>query len=145
MNRALPALLALMLSANGLVMLAASRWWYGAVPGVVMTGPFNPHFVKDIGAAYLVCGAAFAWRASGRSGGFGAAAAAAGFVTLHALIHVADAFAMRDALQAFTRDLVGIYLIAALALWAAWPRKGDADASRPALAPDHPLRTRPEL
>ena len=52
------------MGANGVVMLAAGRWWYGAVAGVPETGPFNPHFVKDIGAAYLVVGAAFAWLAA---------------------------------------------------------------------------------
>jgi hypothetical protein len=124
MKRALSAVLAAALAANGAAMLAAGRWWYGAVPGVVATGPYNPHFVKDIGAAYLVCGAAFAWRASGRAGGWGASVAAAGFLVLHALIHVADALAMGDA-GAVVRDFVGIYLIAALASWAAWPKKGE--------------------
>ena len=46
---ALPVLLA----ANGLFMLLAPHAWYPAVPGVTETGPYNPHFVRDIGAAYL--------------------------------------------------------------------------------------------
>jgi hypothetical protein len=58
MQSFLSGALAVMLAANGAVMLAAGRWWYGAVPGVSETGPYNPHFVKDIGAAYLVVGAA---------------------------------------------------------------------------------------
>ena len=45
------------LLANGLTMLANPDAWYGLLPGVVQTGPFNPHFVRDIGAAYLVTGA----------------------------------------------------------------------------------------
>lgn len=126
MRRIITALLAVALAANGVVMLAAGRWWYGAVPGVTSTGPFNPHFVKDIGAAYLVCGLAFGWRAWGQAGGWGAAVAGAAFLVLHALVHVADAFAMGDAAAAFARDLPGIYLTAALAAWAAWPSKGDA-------------------
>jgi hypothetical protein len=125
MKRMITALLALALAANGAAMLAAGRWWYGVVPGVTSTGPFNPHFVKDIGAAYLVCGAAFGWRAAGRAGGWGASVAAAGFLGLHALIHVADALAMGDAAAAFARDFAGIYLIAALGAWAAWRTKGD--------------------
>ena len=56
MKRILAGLLALVLAANGLVMLIAGAWWYGAVPGVTQTGPFNPHFVQDIGAAYIVAG-----------------------------------------------------------------------------------------
>jgi hypothetical protein len=123
--RYLAGLLALVLIGNGLVMLAAGPWWYGAVPGVTGTGPFNPHFVKDIGAAYLVCGAAFAWRAWRPGAGWGASAAAAAFLVLHALIHVADAFAGGHAAHALARDFAGVLLIAGLAAWAAWPSRGE--------------------
>lgn len=45
--------------ANGFFMLASPDAWYFAVPGVTMTGPFNQHFVRDIGLVYLLAGAAF--------------------------------------------------------------------------------------
>ena len=45
--------------ANGLLMLAAPEAWYFAVPGVTDTGPFNQHFVRDIGLVFLFIGAAF--------------------------------------------------------------------------------------
>ena len=32
----------------------------GRVPGGTATGPYNPHFVRDIGAAYLMAGASLA-------------------------------------------------------------------------------------
>jgi hypothetical protein len=32
---------------------------YFAVPGVTTTGPFNPHFVRDIGLIFLLIGGAF--------------------------------------------------------------------------------------
>ena len=66
-QRLLAAVIGLVMAANGIAMLLAGPAWYAAVPGVTETGPFNPHFVKDIGAAYLTAGAglaAFAWRAS---------------------------------------------------------------------------------
>src|SRR5262249_52922948 len=44
----------LALAANGTFMLVAPSAWYGLVPGVAATGPLNAHFVRDIGAAYLV-------------------------------------------------------------------------------------------
>ena len=44
-------------------MLAAGPLWYETVPGVPDTGPFNPHFVQDIGVAFLVAGLALAARA----------------------------------------------------------------------------------
>src|SRR5438876_5844599 len=116
--------LALILGVNGAVMLFAGRWWYAAVPGVTGTGPYNPHFVKDIGAAYLVVGAALAWLAARPSSAArGAVAAAAAFLALHAFIHVADALAGMHMAQDFVRDLGGIYLPAVLAVWLAWPIK----------------------
>jgi hypothetical protein len=61
MMRAIVAwIVGLGLVANGLTMLAVPDAWYGLVPGVPQTGPFNPHFVRDIGAAYLVAGASLA-------------------------------------------------------------------------------------
>ncbi len=34
---------------NGLFMLVAPSAWYQFVPGVTHTGPFNQHFIRDIG------------------------------------------------------------------------------------------------
>ena len=46
----------LLLGLSGLFMLVAPALWYATVPGVVMTGLFNWHFVLDIALAYLVSG-----------------------------------------------------------------------------------------
>ena len=65
-GRAVPVVgdsLALVLGGNGLAMLFAGFWWYGAVDGVTETGPFNPHFVRDIGMAYLVTAGGLGWYA----------------------------------------------------------------------------------
>ncbi len=112
-------LLAATMGLNGLVMLFVGRWWYGAVPGVTETGPFNPHFVKDIGAAYLVAGAAFAWL-GGRPSPVarGAAAAAAGFLGLHGAIHLVEAAGAPTGLADLARDFPGVILPALLAGWA---------------------------
>lgn len=45
--------------ANGLFMLASPADWYFSVPGVTTTGPFNQHFVRDIGLIFLFVGTAF--------------------------------------------------------------------------------------
>jgi hypothetical protein len=119
-KRALAAILALTMGGNGLAMLVAGRWWYGAVPGVTQTGPFNSHFVKDIGAAYLVVGAAFAWFAARPSPtARGAALAAAVFLGLHAGVHVADAAGDPGGLADLVRDFPGVFLPALLAAWIA--------------------------
>ena len=122
MKRSLAVLLALAMGLNGAVMLVAGHWWYGAVPGVTMTGPFNPHFVKDIGAAYLVVGGAFAWLAWKPAGAArGAAMAAAAFLALHAGVHLADAAGDPAGLADLVRDFPGVLLPALSAIWVAWP------------------------
>jgi hypothetical protein len=44
-------------AANGLFMLFSPDGWYLAVPGVTTTGPFNQHFIRDIGLIFLLLGA----------------------------------------------------------------------------------------
>lgn len=122
MKRVLSGVVAVALLANALAMLLAGPWWYGAVPGVTATGPFNPHFVKDIGAAYLVAGAGLAWRAiAAGAAGAGAAAMAAAFLVLHALIHLTDAAAGGHAASDLARDFAGVFLPTLIAVWIAIP------------------------
>ena len=52
-------LLGVALIANGVFMLAAPADWYMAVPGVTATGPFNQHFLRDIGLIFVLLGGAF--------------------------------------------------------------------------------------
>ena len=117
------ALLAFALGANALAMLFAGPWWYGVVPGVTTTGPFNPHFVKDIGAAYLVVAAGLAWRAARPAAGQAAAVAAFAFLGLHALIHLFDAAGDGQAGADLSRDFVGVFPPMILAAWIAWPSR----------------------
>ena len=63
MRRLIAAILAIPTLINGLAMLVAGPFWYASVPGVTETGPFNPHFVQDIGVAFLAAGLALAARA----------------------------------------------------------------------------------
>jgi hypothetical protein len=46
-------------AANGLFMLVSPEHWYFSVPGVTTTGPFNQHFIRDIGLIFLLVGTAF--------------------------------------------------------------------------------------
>lgn len=139
MFRTIAGVLGALLAADAVVQLIAPFWWYGVVPGVTATGPFNAHFVRDIGAAYLVTAAGlagYAWR--GRAA-WPALAAAAGFLTLHAAIHVFDAVCGPRLVQDVIRDLPGIYLPTLLALlFTAAP--GPARASKETThAESHPL------
>ena len=53
MRKTLAWVLGAALAANGLFMLGDPAGWYAAIPGVTMTGPLNPHLVRDVGCAYL--------------------------------------------------------------------------------------------
>jgi hypothetical protein len=50
----LALLLALGAAANGAFMLVSPDGWYMAVPGVTTTGPFNQHFIRDIGLIFVL-------------------------------------------------------------------------------------------
>jgi hypothetical protein len=56
---ALAAVLGILAIGNGVFMLVSPDAWYLAVPGVPDTGPFNQHFLRDIGMIFLVLGGAF--------------------------------------------------------------------------------------
>jgi len=121
MRRTLAFILGVGLAANGLIMLAVPADWYAMVPGVPETGPLNAHFVRDVGAAYLVAGATltyFAFERAARP----AVLAGAAFLALHALVHLWDAAAGREHAHALLVDLPSVFLPPALAILIAWPR-----------------------
>jgi uncharacterized protein YjeT (DUF2065 family) len=122
MRSMLAWILGIGLAVNGLMMLGAPAAWYAAVPGVAETGPFNPHFVRDIGAAYLAAGGSLLWFAA-QPAARAVAQAGAAFLTLHALIHVWDAAAGRAHVHRLLADLPAVFLPPALAIWIAWPRR----------------------
>jgi hypothetical protein len=96
--RLLGWLLGLGLLGNSLIMLAVPALWYAHMPGVVDTGPFNAHFVREIGTAYLVCGVALVWFAM-RQAARPAAPIGAAFLAVHALMHLFDAATGREAVE----------------------------------------------
>ena len=56
---ALVTLFGAALAANGVFMPVSPTDWYFAVPGVTTTGPFNQHFLRDIGLIFVLLGTAF--------------------------------------------------------------------------------------
>ena len=118
----LAGILGLALGVTGLFMLGMPGAWYALYPGVADTGPLNPHFVRDIGAAYLVSGGALVIFASDARARMAALAGAA-FLSLHALVHLADLALGREELAHLPVDLLAIFAPALLALWLAWPRR----------------------
>jgi hypothetical protein len=118
MRRLIAAILAIPTLFNGLAMLVAGPLWYETVPGVSETGPFNPHFVQDIGVAFVVAGLALAARAW-RPRYWPAAVAGAGFLAAHALIHLVMIAGGHSHHAAF--DLMAVVLPSAAALYSAFP------------------------
>ena len=77
--------------ANALWMLIAPETWYEHLPAAVPDfGPFNVHFVRDIGCAYLTIGVALVWAARSPRVRFPLLAASAVFYVAHSLLHVYD-------------------------------------------------------
>ncbi len=113
-KRIVAALLGLGGATNGAFMLAAPPLWYDSVPGLAHTGPFNAHFVSDIGVAYLVASLALVARAW-RTRYWPAAVAGAAFMIGHAIIHVLDIISARTGNVG-----VDIGLVIAPALLAGW-------------------------
>lgn len=66
MSKTIPVLAGLLgagLAGNGIFMLALPEAWYFAVPGVTTTGPFNQHFLRDIGLIFVLIGSGFLYGA----------------------------------------------------------------------------------
>jgi hypothetical protein len=124
-KRWIAGLLGAMAIGNGLFMLIAGQQWYLTTPGASDTGPYNFHFVADIGVAFLVAGAGLAARAW-RPRYWPAALTAAGFLFGHGLIHLVGLIGGHA--QFPLLELGAIIGPAALTLWVALPEKGGAHA-----------------
>ena len=103
--------------ANALWMLAGPMHWYTDLPAAVPdTGPFNAHFVRDIGCAFLTLGIGLIWAAVSQRHRLPLAVISAIFLGAHALLHVYDT--ARGSLDSnhWQLDFAGVYLPAILML-----------------------------
>lgn len=97
--------------ANALWMLAGPMHWYTDLPAAVPdTGPFNPHFVRDIGCAFLATGIALVWAFFSPRFRLPLVSIGALFLAAHAILHAYDT--LRGALghEHWLLDLPGVYL-----------------------------------
>lgn len=109
------------LCANALWMLAGPMHWYTDLPAAVPdTGPFNPHFVRDIGCAFLAIGVALVWAAFDRRVRMPLVVVSALFLALHALLHVYDTVTGALDHTHWWLDLPGVYLPALVMVGVAW-------------------------
>jgi hypothetical protein len=120
LKRALLWAFAVATAANALYMLADPQGWYGAVAGVPDTGPFNPHFVRDIGVAYLTLAIMTAASARWLSHAVALMSAVAIYHFLHVFLHVWDVAAGRLPPDHLTTDIPGVLFPALIAAGLAW-------------------------
>jgi len=109
---------------NGLFMLIAPADWYASVPGVTATGPFNPHFILDIGMAFVASGAGLMLGARRAASAAILACAGAAWPALHALIHI-DGWLMHGFpadTRIATSEAIGVVGLSALGVVLAWLR-----------------------
>ena len=125
------AILGVGMLANALWMLAGPMQWYNGLPAAVPdTGPFNPHFVRDIGCAFLTVGIALCWAALSVRFRLPLAGTAAIFLAAHAALHIYDTAVGNLPHSHWYLDFAGVYLPAIVlgAAVARLPRDGGADA-----------------
>jgi hypothetical protein len=124
-NRAPLISVGLLWVATGVSIFADPHGFYDRTPGLAMMGPYNVHFIRDVGLAFVAAGisaAVGAWRRN-RSLAF----AGTVWPFLHALFHI-QIWSHRgfpfDAIAGF--DFVAVMAPAFLAVMLAW-RLADND------------------
>jgi hypothetical protein len=121
-------LLGVAMIANGVFMLVSPGDWYLAVPGVTSTGPFNQHFVRDIGLIFLSLGGAFLVGAAQPRSRVQLWAASSIWLLGHALFHLWEVAVGICSPSVIPRDFPAVTLPAIigilLTLWAIRQSRG---------------------
>ncbi len=131
------ALTALIALANGAFMLIKPLAWYQSVPTVHLTGPFNGHFIRDIGLAYLTSGLMLAYSAFYPQGRWMAALAGTSWLLFHGLLHVWETITGICAPETFKQDALAVLgppLLGLIALGILFMRQRIAPAGLPKAA-----------
>jgi hypothetical protein len=130
---AIAVLLGIAAIANGTFMLVGPERWYLEVPGVTTTGPFNQHFVRDIGLIFLFLGGAFLLGAVRPDLRIALWAAPSIWLAGHALFHFWEVAVGICGPSALARDFSAVTLPAVLGLaitgWAMTDTRGASSAS----------------
>jgi hypothetical protein len=96
---------------NAVWMLVSPLGWYHDLPAAVPDfGPFNPHFVRDIGCAFATVGLALVWAALAPARRVALVGVACVFYAAHAALHVFDTLRGAVELDHVLLDFPGVYL-----------------------------------
>ncbi len=110
------SLLGLLALGNGVFMTLAPESWYWQVPGVPDRGPFNQHFVRDIGIHYALIGAAFIFGAFVTRHRVALWVLPTAWLAGHALFHVWEVAVGICGPEALVVDFAGVTLPALLGM-----------------------------
>jgi AhpD family alkylhydroperoxidase len=113
-----PLILPVLFGLNALAMLIAGPLWYANTPGVTETGPYNAHFVADIGVAFAAVTASLLMGLLPLPHARLFVLPGAIFLIGHALVHVAGLLhhGPPPGTLAIATEVIAIYLPA----WVAW-------------------------
>lgn len=103
---------------NGIAMYFTPGDWFAAVPGVIETGPFNGHFVRDVGAAYVMTGVAVILAVQLRACRLPLLVVASIFSAGHAARHVIEWLTIDATHQHWMADAMGVVFPALIILGA---------------------------
>lgn len=108
--------------ANGVWMLFFPQSWYTDFPAAIPhTGAFNPHFIRDLGVAFIVVALGFGWCAThldrSRPVHFGLTL----FFVGHALIHLFEITTARLPSSHWLTDAPGVFAPAIIMIVLALP------------------------
>ena len=122
-SRIVLTFVALLLALNGINMLFDPPGWYASIQSVAHTGPLNPHFVRDIGCAYLTAAFGVELAAARPVHFWPGILSALAFLGLHALVHIWETIEGMPAAQHMgTVDMLGVYgppfILALIIAWA---------------------------
>jgi hypothetical protein len=109
-------LLGFLMVVNGTWQLIAPEGWYWAIPGVPDRGPFNQHFVRDLGIIYALTGIGLIMGALRPQQRFGYWWAPTFWLTGHALFHVWEVIVGICGPSSLLEDFAGVTLPALLTL-----------------------------
>lgn len=112
----LALLLGLAALGNGVFMVLAPEGWYWLVPGVPERGPFNQHFVRDIGMNYMLIGVAFIGGAVYRKYSLVIFLMPTAWLVGHALFHAWEVLVGICGPASLVEDFAGVTLPSLLAL-----------------------------
>jgi len=96
------------------LLLAAPAFFYATIPGVASSGPYNAHFLRDVGLAYATLALATCLGLRDRTSARLATLLGAAYLGGHAVLHLVAELGARD-FGAALREAPGVYGPAVLA------------------------------